>query len=360
MILRNCEWVDETVEEPPKGPRKRIPTEAQAAASRANGARSKGATSDTGREKVKFNAVQHGATCEEIVFLNDEDPAAFWAKVDRIVQEEEAEGELELEAIKTLAYSRVTKDRAINAQAIAVNEHRAQIKDHFGDQKLAEMRDLVPDLVKAPDVTVTKLMNSTCGCSFLIREFLSMEQRLISHKSFEVSQREYTLRLAGHRPEELFTDPVVRDLNRAYLASLQGPGFFTPAMAANAFMYDRPKEITETEFTRRMEPFVKDLVTVDEGWNQLKKFVRDRIERLKERKELMGYREARQLNAALGVAQSPTDRAGEKTTRYMNQADRIFFAAVRSHLLRGRSLAAIAERRTAETWAKPVPERNHN
>ena len=142
-----------------------------------------------------------------------------------------------------------------------------------------------------------------------------MNRRLITHKSFEVSQREYCLRLAGHRPEELFTDPVVRDLNRSYLASLHGPGFFTADMAANAFMYDRPKEITETEFTRRMEPFVKDLVSKEEGWNELKKFVHDRIKRLKERTELMGYREERQLKAALGVAQSPLrSRRGEDET----------------------------------------------
>ena len=109
MILRNGEWVKEPDEEPQEGPRKRISTDAQAAASRANGAKSKGATSDTGRAKVKFNAVQHGATCKEIVFLKGEDEAAFWAKVDRIVAQEQAEGELELEAIKTAAYSRVTK-----------------------------------------------------------------------------------------------------------------------------------------------------------------------------------------------------------------------------------------------------------
>ena len=135
MILRNGEWVDEPDEEPPKGPRKRIRTEAQAAASRANGAKSKGPTSDTGREKVKFNAVQHGATCKEIVFLKDEDEPPSGPRSTASWQEEGAEGELELEAIKTAAYSRVTKDRAINAQAIAVNEHMAQIEDHFGDQK---------------------------------------------------------------------------------------------------------------------------------------------------------------------------------------------------------------------------------
>ena len=100
-------------------------------------------------------------------------------------------------------------------------------------------------------------------------------------------------------------------------------------MAANALMYDRPKEITETEFTRRMVPFVKDLVSVEQGWDQLKKYVRDRIERLQERKELMGYREQRELNAAIGAAQSACDRDGEKRERYANQSDRTFNAAVR-------------------------------
>ena len=127
----------------------------------------------------------------------------------------------------------------------------AQIVDHYDDGKLIEVRDLIPKIAQAPDVTVTKLMNSTRGCSFLIREFTSIEQRLIGHHSFEVSQREYCLQLAGHRPDELFTDPVVRELNRSYLGSLEGPGFFTIEMAANALMYDRPEAITETEYTRR-------------------------------------------------------------------------------------------------------------
>ena len=304
MILRNCDWVNEPDEEPEKVPRKRFTTDARAAASRANGAKSKGPTSDTGRTKVKFNAVQHGAACKEIIFLKGEDEPAFWAKVDRIVAEQGAEGELEVEAITTAAYSRVTKLRAINGQAIAVNERMAQIEDHFDDAKQVEVRDLIPQVAEAPDVTVTKLMNSTRGCAF-IREFTSLEQRLLVNHSFEVSQREYALQLAGHRPDELFTDPVVRDLNRSYLGSLQGPGFFTPAMAANALMYDRPEAITETEFTRRMEPFVTDLVSVEQGWAELKKYVHDHIKRLQERMELIGYREERQLNAAIGSASRP-------------------------------------------------------
>ena len=228
------------------------------------------------------------------------------------------------EAIKTAAYSRVIKLRAINAHAIAVTQNMAEIKDHFVEQKQAEVRNLIPQIVKAPDVAVTKLMNSSCGCSLLIREFTSIKERLVTHHSFEISQRAYCLQLAGHRPDELFTDPVVRDLNRSYLGSLRGTGGFTIDMAANALMYDRPEGIKETEYTRRMAPFVQDLVSVEQGHAELKKFVHDRIERLKERQELMGYREERELNAALGAAQSPCDGAAEKRQRHINQSDRTF------------------------------------
>ena len=67
----------------------------------------------------------------------------------------------------------------------------AKIVDQYDDGKLVEVRDLIPEIAKAPDVTVTKLMNSTRGCAFLLSQFASLEQRLLTHYSFEVSQREY-------------------------------------------------------------------------------------------------------------------------------------------------------------------------
>ena len=143
MILRNCEWVDEPHEEPEKVPRKRFTTDARAAASRANGAKSKGPTSDTGRTKVKFNAVQHGAACKEILFLEGEDEPAFWAKVDRIVAQQ---------VPRVTSRSRRSRPRptaasprcAINANAIAVTEKMDQIVDQYDDNKLIEVRNLIP------------------------------------------------------------------------------------------------------------------------------------------------------------------------------------------------------------------------
>ena len=137
----------------------------------------------------------------------------------------------------------------------------------------------------------------------------SLEERLTTHPSFELSEREHCLRLAGLRPEELFTDPLVHEFNRKYLGANRGVGGYTIDQAANLLQYDCPKGMTYTEFTRRMEPLVSNLPTIEEGHAYLKAFVHDQIEGLKDRKELMGYREERQLAAAIGAVQRPATRS---------------------------------------------------
>ena len=301
-----------------------------AAASRANGSKSKGPTSDTGREKVKFNAVRHGAACKEIVFLPGEDEGAFWARVDRAISEQGATGELEIEAIRNALYSRVTKERAINAQAIAVTETRAKIEENYDNQKLEDVTGLIGKLAQSPKATVEKLMDSTLGCAILIRELKGIFKHLIRFISLCPSHRSYCLQLTGHRPDDLFTDPVVRHLNRAYLASLQlEPGDITNTIAAMAFQGDCPEEMSEAQLIELMTPLVTNLPTADQGRKWLKKFVKGHLDRLKERTELMGYREQRELSAALGVAQSPCDRESVTRDRYITQGDRTFNTSVR-------------------------------
>ena len=206
----------------------------------------------------------------------------------------QAETEDERACIADAVYSRWVKRRVINAQVHAVTEAVDHIKNHFEEEKAAEVRELTPNLKEKPDLTVTQLMNSTAGCEFLLTEFRALDELLTRQYSFEVSQREHALRLGGHRPNELFTDKVVHALNYSYLGSLQGPGGFTAAGAANAFIYDKPEDISDLEFENRLQRLVVDLPTVEEGHAQLKHYVQSWIDRLTERQELMGYREERQ------------------------------------------------------------------
>ena len=51
--------------------------------------------------------------------------------------------------------------------------------------------------------------------------------RLSTYPTFDVSQRAFALQLGGHNPKDLFRDPVVWGINKAYFGAIGGPEGFT-------------------------------------------------------------------------------------------------------------------------------------
>ena len=168
------------------------------------------------------------------MFIDGEDPRVFWEEVALWCRQRGARTADERTAIANAVYSVWVKARVINAQGHAYNDAIDTINHSFDGQKIALVRDLLADLKERPEVTIAAMMNTSYGCSLLINEFTALGERLKSHCSFEVSQREHALWLGGHRPKELFTNKVVQEFNRSYFGSLQGPGGFTAAEVANA------------------------------------------------------------------------------------------------------------------------------
>ena len=332
MIVRNGEAVDEAEKEPPKAPKKkkkRIVTDDMIAANRRNSTFSTGPKTESGRENSRFNGTRHGLASRQIMFLEGEDPQQFWQEVDLWCTQRGARTADERTAIANAVYSVWVKARVINAQAHAYNDAVDTINHSFAGQKMAEVRDLLAGLNEKPEVTIADVMNTSYGCSLLIKEFTALSRRLKSHCSFEVSQREHALRLGGHRPKELFTNKVVEEFNRSYFGSLHGPGGFTAAQAADALSSDRPDDLSEGEFERRLERVITNLPTIEEGHAKLKRYVHRWIAQLTERKELMEYREEKQKKAAIGKAAADVSAAGQVLVRYANQADRRFNASMR-------------------------------
>ena len=313
-VLRNCQWVDQPPAEPPKK-RKRLVTAKMREANKSNSVKSTGAKTEAGRATSRMNSTRHGAASQTIMFLPGENEQDFWDELDLWIRQRDAKTAEEKACVQSAVYSRWTWRRAINSQAHAVTAAITRIENHFDEAKAAEVRELRKELVSNPDIIVTQLMNSTCGCAFLINELTALSLRLKTHYFLEVSQREHALRLAGHCPNELFTDWVVREFNRSYFGSIRGPGGFTAAQVANALIYDRPSDISEGEYERRLEPLTLDLPSIEDGHAQLKKYLADWISRLTERKELMGYREADQKKAAIGEAQTEVSREGQTRAR---------------------------------------------
>ena len=315
--------------EPETKKAKRVATSAQKSASRANGLKSKGPVSVCGKDKSKYNGVSHGMCCQNIVFLEGESPEEFWLEVNRLAAQQGAVGEAEYSQVETIVYARWRMRRAQNADATAVNEVSNKIRDDYDDWSLANVRALIPLLQESPETTVEQLKNSSKGCAYLIEQWGFARARLTVNTTFEVSQRTLVVKLAGHRPSELFRNSAVRDWTRAYFGAIKGPNGFTAAGAANALMHDQPPEMSEEEFERRLGPIVKDLPTVMEGHALLLEYVDKELAILKDRFELMEFREARTRDAAIMKAKADITADGEKRTRYYASANRTEHAAYR-------------------------------
>ena len=332
VVYRDGEWqpVSQPLAEPATKPkRKRAISDAMKAASRANGRKGRGATSESGRARAALNATKHALTSSQLILVEGESPGVFDAQVARWVRQLGAKTEPEVDQVKIAVHNEWKALRSDMAEASAVNRAVNTIRDEFQNGKALETWEWIPKLASEPKKTVQKLMTSAYGCSALIQKLQILAEWLLDCSSFEISDRALALNLGGHDPKDLFVDPVVMDINRAYLGGIRGKDGYTAAQAANALQADRPDAVTPEEFERRLERHVLDLPTVEEGVATLQKYVSDVIDRLTQWKKLIELREERDLTDAIGEAKSDVTTAGSKRNAYGARNTRLQFAALR-------------------------------
>jgi hypothetical protein len=309
---------------------KRPVSEAKRLANIANAAKAAAARSDAGKAAVARNAVTHGETCNNpTIFLPGENPEEYSQQVDRWSVALGAQTEPEVAQVGLAVYQLWKIRRTRTATAAAVTRKTEAIENDVDDQSADEVRDLIPQLPIDPSRVVRHLRKTVCGCTFLLGQLRLMRARLDTHSAFEVSQRGDCLRLLGHNPADVFTDPLVFELDRLYFGAISGPGSFTAAEAANALLHDRKPEITEEEFERRLEPMVNNLPTIREGYAGLVQIVEQAIEELTERIELLELREERQRSLAVLEAQDDGSPEADKRERHEGMAVRLHHASMR-------------------------------
>jgi hypothetical protein len=299
---------------------------------RANIANSKcstGPRSITGKAIASANAVSHGMTCKTHIFLPGESHAAYDREVAQWGRQLGAVGGPEFALLQTAVYCRYRQCRVRNAQGAAGTRTIELLDDNYHDRTAQEIRTLLPRLPMDPGYVVQQLRKTTQGCSYLIEQFMLIKYRLVTHSSFEVSQRREFLLLCGRNPVDLFRDPMVLEIDRLYLGAISGPGSFTADEAANALLHDRPAEMSAEEFTRRLEPMVQDLPTIAEGHAALVARVEQTITELTERLELVGLREERDRAIEVVEAGADVTPADEKLARYHGMATREQHSAFR-------------------------------
>jgi hypothetical protein len=94
-------------------------------------------------------------------------------------------------------------------------------------------------------------------------------------------------------------------------------------------MYDRPADLSEGEFERRLGKILAKVPTIEEGHAQLQEYVDQWIAHLEERKELVTYREERALQQEVGLTQADVSAGSQTRARYLAQSDRTFNSSMR-------------------------------
>jgi hypothetical protein len=187
----------------------------------------------------------------------------------------------------------------------------------------------VANLPVAPATTIIQLRSFSHGIHYLLSQIELLEEQLQTACSFHPSQRVLAIRLSGRKPENLFTDAIVRQWNIHYLSGLHGPGKITAAQAASLFWQDRPADMDHGEFERRVGGWMDDLDHIKEGQALLKQDLADVKERLLERLEVVLARE--EIDHALAVQQAMVSVNAEcmKYHRYRLESERGSQAALR-------------------------------
>lgn len=113
-------------------------SDAKAAASRKNGARSLGPSTPEGRERSSLNALKLGIFSQRR-FLPEENPEDFYQLVDQLAAEFQAEGVLEMAYIFDMADRLCLKRRLNRAEVAAIELYRTAYSFGAKERKWSEL-----------------------------------------------------------------------------------------------------------------------------------------------------------------------------------------------------------------------------
>jgi hypothetical protein len=196
------------------------------------------------------------------------------------------------------------------------------VQNNFEDRQCLRCADLVANLAAAPAATIVDLCSFTHGISWLLGQVETLEEHLRTSLSLHPDQRVHAIHICGRRPQDLFTDPVVRNWNLAYLSALHGPGKLSAAQAAELLETDRPEGMDADLFEFRLQGLLGGLVAKEEGQARLRETLEKVRAQLLRRLDVVEQREAIDQELAVDEAMVSVNADCMKRSRYRRDSQR--------------------------------------
>src|SRR5258708_5245035 len=233
---------------------KRIPSEAQRAASRANGTLSRGPGPDS-KKRTRYNASVHNLRAESDL-VPGEDGTELLRRLSIWPEILQADTALEVFTAKRLVHAGWKMERAERSEDADIERRTLSDARAKEDRELADSRLLGLELDSDVDPAgvVNKLLRSPSGCTLLLDEWNNLSIRTNHYNVVVWSQRERLFHLLGKRLRDLFkADPVIGELLPILLGTVFGDSGEYQALAlADVLEGLRPDWMDLDEFHARL------------------------------------------------------------------------------------------------------------
>ncbi|MGO9466805.1 MAG: hypothetical protein ACLQVF_21905 [Isosphaeraceae bacterium] len=334
-------------------------------ANRKNAQRSTGPRTPEGKSRSRFNGLQHGLAAT-VPVLPGEDPAAFQARVDAVMDSFAPQNQVEVELLERVAATSWSLDRATRAEVARLSHkirhdaiEREQRENEeavaLGQRLLWSARgpwQLYPHSVSMglkwerriswsenpadpnnPALLVTRLERTVAGCRWLLDRWAELWARLEPGEVCVAPDQFKATRLLGKQPLDAVDDPEVTQIFTASFELLpdgQNGKAFAPL--ERELMANRHEDdVYNKELRRRQLPKLKP-PDADAAREVLKALVDRQTSRLKlilARNQEIAEADAAEAPDRLAFDTSPE---GEKLRRYVLSAARLVNQTVKTYL----------------------------
>jgi hypothetical protein len=335
-------------------------TEAQRAASRANGAKSRGPTTPEGLARSRANALKHGLTGQGAVLPPDLAADAD-AKERTYRRALRPEGQLQRDLVRRAALASVRLEYCERYQAARLNQRARAAEADWDDRRAAEVDAAARQLDAEPAAALRRLERSVRGAQWLIDRWEELGRALEQIGHWDEARIDRAARLLGFavRPD-CTAPPEVAELVRHAFGSMPRPpeaaverffGAPEPREEEQDWVIDigPPPGVSPEEYygAKHREPTVLDrLPAVEASRAHLAAFVAAEVARLAALRDALWEQvDAPERAEAVGLALFDPGPEGVRLRQYESACERE----------RSRALADLERLKKAQTAAVAAP-----
>jgi len=334
-------------------------------ANRRNAEKSTGPRTPEGKSRSRFNRLEHGLAAT-VPVLPGEDPTAFQARVDAVVESFGPQNQVEFDLLERVAATSWAFDRATRAEAARLSykirhdaiEREQREKEEalmLGQRLLWDARgpwQLFPHMVSQglkwerrtswsenpadpnnPALLVARLERTVAGCQWLLDRWAELQARLEPGEVWVAPDQFKAVRLLGKQPLDAIDDPDVTQIFTASFKLLpdgQNGGAFAPLereLMANRHEDDvYNKELRQRQLAK-LRP--RDADAAREVLRALVDRQASRLKLIRARNQEIAEADAAEAPNRLAFDPNPE---GEKLRRYVLAAARSVNQTIKTYL----------------------------